>query len=204
VIPLAADRIHAAGGRRSLFSATRTWEAGVVEGPWAIRRNSRYYLFYSGGSVGDASYAMGYATALSPTGTFTRASANPILKSTADVIGPGGGSVTTSPSGADWILYHGRAIAGGPRTLRIDPLAWSASLVTVHHDAAAGAIVRGAGAARYRGRGRGPSPPPSAHGARTGARRAAAWCDRPSSGPVRSGSEPPPRRPDPGSGAGRR
>jgi beta-xylosidase len=131
VIPLAADRIHAAGSRRSLFSATRTWEAGVVEGPWVIRRNSRYYLFYSGGNFGDASYAMGYATALSPTGTFTKASASPILKSTADVIGPGGGSVTTSPSGADWMLYHGRAIAGGPRTLRIDPLAWSGSLVTV-------------------------------------------------------------------------
>jgi beta-xylosidase len=130
-IPLAADRIHAAGSRRALFSATRSWEAGVVEGPWVIRRNSAYYLFYSGGNFGDASYAMGYATALSPTGTFTKASASPILKSTADVIGPGGGSVTTGPSGADWMIYHARALAGGPRSLRIDPLVWNASRVTV-------------------------------------------------------------------------
>ena len=131
VIPLATDLIHAATTRRALFGATRSWEAGVVEGPWVIRRNSAYYLFYSGGSFGDASYAMGYATALSPTGTFSKASANPILKSTADAIGPGGGSVTTGPSGGDWMIYHARAIAGGPRTLRIDPLSWSASRVTV-------------------------------------------------------------------------
>jgi beta-xylosidase len=127
VIPLAADRIHAASSRRALFSATRAWEAGVVEGPWVMRHNSTYYLFYSGGSFADASYAMGYATASSPTGTFAKASANPILKSTANVIGPGGGSVTTEPAGGDWMLYHGRAIAGGPRTLRIDPLVWTPS-----------------------------------------------------------------------------
>jgi beta-xylosidase len=131
VIPLAADRIHAAGSRRALFGATRAWEAGVVEAPWVMRRNSIYYLFYSGGNFGDASYAAGYAIAFSPTGTFTKPSGNPILRSTTDVIGPGGGSVTKSPSGADWMLYHGRAIAGGPRTLRIDPLVWSGSQVTV-------------------------------------------------------------------------
>jgi beta-xylosidase len=130
-IQLSSDRIHAAGSRQALLTATRSWEAGVVEGPWVIRRNSAYYLFYSGGSFADASYAMGYATALSPTGTFTKASANPILKSTPQVIGPGGGSVTTSPSGADWMLYHGSATVGGARTLRIDPLVWSGTRVTV-------------------------------------------------------------------------
>jgi hypothetical protein len=49
----------------------------------------------------------------------------PILKSTADVIGPGGGSVVTGPHGDDWLVYHGRAVAGGPRTLRFDPLVWN-------------------------------------------------------------------------------
>jgi hypothetical protein len=52
VIPLASDRIHASSSRRALFSATRSWEAGVVEGPWVMRRNSIYYLFYSGGNFG--------------------------------------------------------------------------------------------------------------------------------------------------------
>jgi len=125
VIPLAADRIRASGSRRALFGSTRSWEAGVIEGPWMHKRNSTYYLFYSGGDWTNATYGMGYATASTPTGTFFKASANPILKSTADVIGPGGGSVTTGPHGGDWMTYHGRAIAGGTRTLRIDPLVWN-------------------------------------------------------------------------------
>jgi beta-xylosidase len=129
VIPLAADRIRASGSRRALFSATRSWEGGVIEGPWMHKRKSTYYLFYSGGGWTDASYAMGYATSSSPTGTFAKASANPILKSTAAVVGPGGGSVTAGPHGGDWMVYHGRAIAGGPRTLRIDPLVWNAAYV---------------------------------------------------------------------------
>jgi beta-xylosidase len=125
VIPLGADLSHAAGPRRVLFGATEPWEAGVVEGPWMHRRGSTYYLFYSGGRYTDASYAMGYATSASPTGPFTKAADNPILESTADVIGPGGGSVTMGPCGDDWMLYHGRAIPGGPRALRIDPLVWN-------------------------------------------------------------------------------
>jgi hypothetical protein len=129
VIPLAADRIRASGSRRALFSATRSWESGVIEGPWMHKRNSTYYLFYSSGSWTNASYAMGYATSSSPNGTFAKASANPILKSTADVVGPGGGSVTTGPHCGDWMVYHGRTIAAGPRTLRIDPLVWNTAYV---------------------------------------------------------------------------
>jgi arabinan endo-1,5-alpha-L-arabinosidase len=125
VIPLSADRIRASGSRRALFSATRSWEAGVIEAPWMHKRKPTYYLFYSAGNWTNASYAMGYATSSSPTGSFAKATANPILKSTADVIGPGGGSLTTGPHGGDWLVYHGRAIAGGPRTLRIDPLVWN-------------------------------------------------------------------------------
>lgn len=47
VIPLAPDRIHAAGPRLALFSTTRRWEGEVVEGPWMHRRGATYYLFYS-------------------------------------------------------------------------------------------------------------------------------------------------------------
>ena len=34
-------------------------------------------------------------------------------------------SVVTDAAGDDWMVYHGRAIAGGARTLRIDPLVWN-------------------------------------------------------------------------------
>jgi arabinan endo-1,5-alpha-L-arabinosidase len=129
VIRMSTDLVHAAAGRVALFSATDTWEKGVVEAPWPHRRLSRYYLFYSGGVFTDASYGMGYRVASSPTGPFVRPAGNPILRSTPAVNGPGGGSVTRGPHGGDWMIYHGRAVAGGPRTLRIDPVVWDGSLV---------------------------------------------------------------------------
>jgi beta-xylosidase len=125
VIPLASDLVHAAGPRQPLFSMTQPWERDVVEGPWMTHHRNGYYLLYSGASFADASYAMGYAFASSPTGPFVKPSSEPILKSTADVIGPGGGSVITGPRGDDWLIYHGRATPGGARTLRIDPLVWN-------------------------------------------------------------------------------
>src|SRR5256885_2059185 len=64
-----------------------------------------------------------------PAGLLPRPGAEPILKSTADVIGPGGGSALTGPDGADWLVYHGRAAVGAPRTLRIDPLVWNDAAV---------------------------------------------------------------------------
>jgi glycosyl hydrolase family 43 len=85
-------------------------------------RNSTYYHLYSDGSFTNGSYAMGYASSSSPTGAFAQGAANPIAKSTANVIGPGGGSVMGGPHRGDWTVYHGRATANGPRTVRIDPL----------------------------------------------------------------------------------
>jgi arabinan endo-1,5-alpha-L-arabinosidase len=125
VIPLASDLIHASGSRVALFAASQSWEGGVVENPWPEKHRGYYYVFYSGGNWADATYAMGYARSTTPTGFFIKRSANPILKSTANVIGPGGGSVTVGPHGGDWMVYHGRAYAGGPRTLRIDPVLWN-------------------------------------------------------------------------------
>ena len=68
---------------------------------------------------------MGSATATSPAGPFKKASINPILRQTADVLSPGGGAVTRRPQGGDWMVYHGRAGSyAAARTLRIDPLVW--------------------------------------------------------------------------------
>ena len=131
VIPLAADRLHASGPRVALFGGDAgTWESGgvrtpTVEGPFMAVHNGTYYLFYSGGSW-QAAYGIGYATAGSPVGPFTKSPANPILAQTPTVAGPGGGDhLVTGPHGGLWLLYAARApIANAPRTLRLDPLAW--------------------------------------------------------------------------------
>jgi len=128
-IRLAPDLVHAVGSRVELFSGTQAWEqrstVKVVEGPWMHRRNARYYLFYSGGDF-QRDYAMGYASGTAPLGPFAKSAANPILKGTASVIGPGGGSVVVGPTtGADQMIYHARAAPGAPRTLRLDRLVWN-------------------------------------------------------------------------------
>ena len=132
VIPLADDLIHADGPRTPLFAGNPgTWEAQggstpTVENPWMLKHDGVYYLLYSGGSW-QAAYGMGYMTAPTPTGPFTRGPNNPFLRQTAAVLSPGGGSVTVGPHGGDWLVYHARAASEGyrgVRTLRIDPLVW--------------------------------------------------------------------------------
>jgi beta-xylosidase len=130
VIPLAADLLSAAAAREELMPGQPGgWEQGpgwpVAENPWIVRRGTTYHLLYSGGSwQGD--YAMGHATAPSPTGPFTRTSGNPILAGTADVRSPGGGMVVTGPKGGTWLAYHGRTKTyTAPRALRVDPLTWT-------------------------------------------------------------------------------
>lgn len=133
VIPLTADHLAAAGPRVALFAGDPgTWEnvgswAPIVEGPAMVARSGVYYLFYSGGSFMHA-YGMGYATATSPTGPFTKSPANPILSQTADVYSPGGADVpVTGPHGGTWLVYHGREGSyAGQRLLRIEPLSWRA------------------------------------------------------------------------------
>jgi hypothetical protein len=128
-IRLAPDLVHAVGSRVELLTGTQAWEqrgtVKIVEGPWMHRRNSRYHLFYSGGDwQGD--YGMGYATGSAPLGPFAKSPTNPILKGTASVIGPGGGSVVPGPTtGADQMIYHARSAPGAPRTLRLDRLVWN-------------------------------------------------------------------------------
>jgi len=140
VIPLRPDLLHAAGPRKELITVSQPWEYGArsstVEGPFVIKHGRTYDLFYSGNDWQSGDYAMGYATAATPLGPFTKSNANPILRRTGGVVGPGGGSVVRGPSGGWWLAYHawmggpGYA-AGGIRTLRIDPLEWTRRGITV-------------------------------------------------------------------------
>jgi len=136
-LPLTSTPTKVASGRVQLLEGTAgSWEqepgaaAAVVENPWMEKRGDIYYLFYSGGSY-LASYGMGYATSESPTEGFAKSALNPILAETADVLSPGGGSVTAGPGGESWLVYHGReGDYTQPRTMRIDPVYWSGTSVS--------------------------------------------------------------------------
>ena len=71
----------------------------VTEAPWMLKHKGIYYLIYSGGGADTQDYAIGYATAKSPIGPFTKYPGNPIIKKGTRVFGPGHISVIQTGDG---------------------------------------------------------------------------------------------------------
>lgn len=130
------------GNRKGVLQATEPWEklgGSINEGPWMIKRKGTYYLLYSGGAAASRHYAVGYATAKSPMGPFTKYSGNPIIQGSETVFGPGHGSVTQDAAGNLWHVYHQKKGAGDSwvRDICIDPL-WFDSDGVLHGKATRG------------------------------------------------------------------
>lgn len=105
-----------------------TWEGGVVEAPWIVKRNGMYYLFYSG-NVYDHRYRTGVARASNLSGPYEKRGA-PILTNNERWVGPGHGSVVTA-SGKDYFVYHAWKNAGNGthaqadgRHVLVDRITW--------------------------------------------------------------------------------
>jgi beta-xylosidase len=80
-----------------------TWEGGVVEGAWMVKRDGFYYIFYSG-NVYDYRYRTGVARSKDLFGPYEKHGA-PILANNGRWVGPGHGSVV--PVGPlDYFVYH--------------------------------------------------------------------------------------------------
>jgi GH43 family beta-xylosidase len=86
-----------------------TWEGGVVEGPWVVRRGDYYYLFYSG-NVYDHRYRTGVARATSLVGPYQK-HGPPILANNERWVGPGHGSVI-EVEGMHYFVHHAWTNAG--------------------------------------------------------------------------------------------
>ena len=110
-----------------LIRPTEPWEmkrGAVTEGPWILRHRNTYYLLYSGTGASSLDYAIGYATAKSPAGPFTKHSGNPIVARGNGALGPGHGCVVRDGAGRLWSVYHQQKDGSQPwnRFLCIDPL----------------------------------------------------------------------------------
>ncbi|MBP1963371.1 family 43 glycosylhydrolase [Paenibacillus aceris] len=113
-----------------VFRATQDWErsqkqpvASINEGPFMIKHNGTYYLTYSGNHFESPDYGVGYATAPTPMGPWTKYTYNPIMKSNTIVPGAGHHSLIYSPDGTElFMVYHTHYKAGTtePRKLAID------------------------------------------------------------------------------------
>jgi beta-xylosidase len=130
VAPLNSTLTALAGSLTLCFGPSASWEGGTRkwnEAPCVIKHNGYYYCLYSANVYSSPNYAIGYATATSPLGPWTKYSGNPIVKKTAIVSGPGHCAITTSPDGQElWLVYHTQQqlSGGGARQLAIDRLSF--------------------------------------------------------------------------------
>jgi GH43 family beta-xylosidase len=124
VVPLGNDLISIAGKPTFCTKPDQPWEGDTVnEAPFVFKHGKTYILMYSAHAFFEPEYCIGYATATSPLGPWTKAANNPIVWHTPDVSGPGHNCVIESPDGKElFCVYHvhKNKVPGGDRVLAMD------------------------------------------------------------------------------------
>ncbi len=125
VLSASADwQLYEAG--RSMYGAVMDWY--TLEGPFVVKRQGRYWCFYSGGAWTGSGYGVSYAVADGPLGPWTEPShAGPALMRSRPGLaeGPGHNSVISAPNGDDYLVYHAWDAAHTTRRMCIDRLWWT-------------------------------------------------------------------------------
>ncbi len=79
----------------------------VTEGPCVIKRNTDYCMFYSANDFRNPDYAVGYATASSPEGPWTKYTGNPIIsRQLTGINGTGHGDLLKDRKNNWWYVLH--------------------------------------------------------------------------------------------------
>jgi beta-xylosidase len=126
IAPLSDDGLSLAGKETKLVKQDQPWEGNLVEAPTMVEHDGTYVLMYSANDYGSDKYAIGYATADSPTGPFTKAE-EPLLTtdgSEGRFVGPGGQDVVTAADGSDRLVFHSWDVAFLQRAVYVVPLDW--------------------------------------------------------------------------------
>lgn len=106
---LSDDGLKLLGKKTELIrNDSKSWEGGVVEGAFILRRNDWFYLFYSGNACCGrrCNYALGVARSRNLLGPYEKYARNPILAENENWQCPGHGSIVTDEQGRDFLLYH--------------------------------------------------------------------------------------------------
>jgi xylan 1,4-beta-xylosidase len=113
--PLTADLLHLTGEKKQLIeNDPASWEGGVVEAPYILRHDARFYLFYAGNACCgvDCKYAEGVARADHLLGPWTKDPANPIIRANGVWKCPGHGTAVETPEGKTLFVYHAYPASG--------------------------------------------------------------------------------------------
>ena len=109
--PLNEDGTKLIDDPKELIRNDAKWEGAVVEGPFVVKRDGWFYLFYSGSGCCGAgcNYALGVARSKSLHGPFEKYSRNPILAGNDTWKCPGHGSIVVTPHDRYFLMYHAYA-----------------------------------------------------------------------------------------------
>ena len=122
---------------RLLLTPTESYEihqAPVVEAPYMLYREGKYFLTYSGSHFESINYCVAVAVSDSALGEFERCPGNPILIGNREVSGCGHHCIVQTPAKELYLLYHTHAVAGSqihPRQLALDKLYWKENRLAV-------------------------------------------------------------------------
>jgi beta-xylosidase len=129
--PLSADGATLTGEPREILRNEASWEAHLVEGPFLLRRDGYFYLFYSADACCGrrCNYKLGVARARTLLGPYERNRANPILAGNETWKCPGHGSLVAESGGRTFLLYHAydaKDFQYAGRQALLDEVAWGA------------------------------------------------------------------------------
>lgn len=135
MVRLSNDLLTAETEPKLVVQAEQPWEemdpkykSSCNEGAFVFKHANKYYLTYSSGFYASPKYGIGYATADSPYGPWTKSPDNPLVESSEriGVSGPGHNSITWSANGKTmYMVYHVHANPlkpSGDRLVFIDKL----------------------------------------------------------------------------------
>jgi len=94
---------------KKCINVSQAWEEvwpRVNEGAFVIKHKDLYYLTYSANSYESPFYGIGFATATSPNGPWTKYNGNPILQKPQDLVGVGHSAMFTDKSGNLKVVFH--------------------------------------------------------------------------------------------------
>lgn len=102
------DGTKLVGERVELLRNEAKWEGHLIEGPFLLRRNGWFYMFYSAGACcgRGCNYRLGVARSRSLLKGWERYPDNPILAANEHWKCPGHGSIVSDGRGRDFLLYH--------------------------------------------------------------------------------------------------
>ncbi len=133
IAPLAIDRLTLTGPPTKLVDQTLTWEGNLVEAPTLIKRGDRYLLFSSANDYGGDQYRLGYATAASILGPYTKARESLLSTSSSRgrYVGPGGQDMVIRPDGSTALVFHSWSDGFAYRGMSVLNLDWKRNTPSV-------------------------------------------------------------------------